>query len=144
MVLPTRRHRKRHAGLMITPLIDVVFILLMFILLCAHFRQDQALDIVLPQAASSARVEKTTRHVVAITRDMKILYENTPMDMNTFREYFKFPPSAASQDTINIKADKDVPVWVLVSVMDTLRTAGVCSISMETVQPSIAGNTTLP
>ena len=50
----SERHRRAGAILNLTPLIDIVFLLLVFFMLTSHFIEDQSIDINLPKAKSGS------------------------------------------------------------------------------------------
>ncbi|MEE9358745.1 MAG: biopolymer transporter ExbD, partial [Sedimenticolaceae bacterium] len=63
--------RRRHSNVVLnlTPLIDIVFLLLVFFMLTAHFIEDESIAIDLPEATSSAKADDEGFVEVAMTPD---------------------------------------------------------------------------
>ena len=66
----TASHKKTN----LTPMIDIVFLLLVFFMLTAHFVKDQSLDIALPEANSAANLEDQGGLEILINNKDEILF----------------------------------------------------------------------
>lgn len=102
----------------ISPLIDIIFILLLFFIVTASFSEILALDIDIPQAERSEAKESDIR--VAIFEDGRIEIEGMQCSL------FDFSSALASKNLgkVAIFADARAPVKMLVEVMDILKENG--------------------
>ncbi len=121
--------------LSLTPLIDVVFLLLIFFLVTSEFEeQERKLDIVLPSATSASPMTvKSKEFVVDINSSGKLFVGGKSMSMDALEEMLQ---RAVADNPVNqsvvIRADKEVPFQPVVSVMDLCNRTGVSDYSVTT------------
>lgn len=125
------RRKKRDSGVDISPLIDMVFILLIFFMVSTTFVKDSKLDLQRPGAASAEKA--STKGVrVSIDRGGGVHIEGTPvkswMLQTRVRDLFR---SGASKQVLVI-ADSRAPVEKLVEVVDQCRLAGAADVAVAT------------
>lgn len=112
----------------ITPLIDCVFLLLIFFMLTSNFIVVRGLDVKLPKAVTSKNIKKRSLTVVITSED--ILYMNgeaiTVKDLERYIRHNKF-------DSVFIKADRDASVGSIVEVWDVCKKLGIESIGIATI-----------
>ena len=113
-----------------TPLIDMVFILLIFFIVTTVFVQDRGMDIERPSQRSAGTVEKESL-LIAITRDGQIRAAGRDISINSLRA-FVTSRLAAKDEPVVILADGRAPVNLLADVMDECRLAGAGRISIAT------------
>lgn len=114
----------------LTPLIDMVFILLIFFIVTTVFVKDKAMDIDRPSQASSGTVSKSSVMIV-ITSTGQIRAGGESISLNSLRSWVK--NRLISKDTpVVILADKKAPVESLTEVMDECKLAGAAKISLAT------------
>lgn len=112
----SKQWQRRHKGLNITPLIDVVFLLLAFLLVCSRMDVETALDIILPEITEGAQKQQAGV-VVAITQSGTMLVDNNTTVLNDI------PALLAAKyagEPLSIRADSKAPAGVLVELMHTL------------------------
>ncbi|MEM1228452.1 MAG: biopolymer transporter ExbD [Planctomycetota bacterium] len=128
--------RSNVAGtLSLTPLIDVVFLLLIFFLVTSEFEEEERrLDIVLPSATSAVPMTSKPREVVVDIDASGVVYlrgEATPMrELETLLE--KAVASNPTNQTVVIRADKSASFQPVVNVMDVCNRTGVGDYSVTT------------
>ncbi len=131
-----RIKRSTVAGtLSLTPLIDVVFLLLIFFLVTSEFEEEERrLDIVLPSAMSASPMTGKPREVVIDIDAQGLIYlsgQTTNMD-----ELEQLLIAAVAKNPTNqtavIRADRDTPFQPVVSVMDVCNRSGVTDYSVTT------------
>jgi len=116
------RRRKADAQLNIAPLIDIVFLLLIFFILSSHFVVDKGFKIKLPKAVnvSSQNSEKV---VVFIDETNTVYIEDREIELESLSGVLKKELFANEEKTVVIKADEGVDIGFAVKVMDIARGA---------------------
>ena len=123
--------RSQTTGLNLTPLIDIVFLLLVFFLLTTHFIEEDGIGVRLPSAASATTREKD-EVAVAITRDGRCFIAGQQLPL---AEVEKALRGRLRPDTIVvIRGDRDVPLQTAVSVMERVKKAGANRIVVATLE----------
>lgn len=125
------RRRHNHAHLNIAPLVDVVFLLLLFFMLTSHLMQEPAIKIKLPKS-KTANAQKDTIKTVYISKEGSIYFMDKRVDLNSLQTAIKGISQDEHNDFIRIKADRESDVGILVSVIDEVRLAGVKNYSILT------------
>jgi len=122
--------RKRHdqPQISIAPLIDMMFILLIFFLVAASFERQFALQVERPKAATAAPTQQTPLSVV-IKRDGSIIFRGRQIDCASLRYALQEALRSQQQEVI-IVADKGTPVGRLVEVLDACRLGGARRVSI--------------
>jgi biopolymer transport protein ExbD len=113
-----------------TPLIDMVFILLIFFIVTTVFVKDKGMDIDRPSQSSTGKVEKESL-LIAITADGQIRADGNEIHINSLRAYVASRLKTKDEPVV-ILADRNSPVYLLADVMDECRLAGSRRISLAT------------
>lgn len=125
------RKNYHYGHLNIAPLVDVVFLLIIFFMLTAHFAQEPAIKIRLP-LSKTAQVEDAAVKTIHITRDGDIFLMDKKIDLKNLREGIRSTVTAPEKDVFRIKADREASVGLMISVMDEVRLSGVKTFSIGT------------
>jgi len=130
------RRKKVSSLLNIAPLIDCVFLLLIFFLLTSSFIEEVGLEIELPESASAATVEEQ-EIIIYLAEDSSIEINGRHSSLDTLQD--DLIPFVARLDTNQaiLKADKDVRLELLIKVMDLIKAAGIKTINIKTLPASI-------
>ncbi len=129
--------RRRRAGsiLNLTPLIDIVFLLLVFFMLTSHFIQEQAIDIDLPKAKSgNEAIEKEFVEVI-VSPDGELLIDGRKVQLEHLEETLKGALHAPGAKYVRLRGDHESRLGLAVTVIDAARTAGAESLDILTRQP---------
>ena len=127
-----RRRRSRDADeseVNLTPMLDVVFIMLIFFIVTASFVKEAGIDITRPPAATAERKERGNI-MVAITATDQIWVDRRQVDPRALRANIERLHAENPQGSVVIQADKDSKNGLLVQVMDAARLSGVNSVSL--------------
>ncbi len=125
-----RRARKTDTSeVNLTPMLDVVFIMLIFFIVTASFVKEAGIEITRPPAATAERQERGNI-MVAITANDQIWIDRRPVDPRFIRANIERLHAENPQGSVVIQADKDSKNGLLVQVMDAARLAGVKSVSL--------------
>lgn len=125
-------HKKRIVSL--TPLIDVVFLLLIFFMLASSFLQTQSIAVLTP-APNPEEVE-TDRHVVEvwIMNDGSFRLDGDPASIEALSDGIKRNLGGDPEAVVSILAEKNAAVQPLISAMEAARNAGAKSIGTSRVE----------
>jgi biopolymer transport protein ExbD len=113
----------------LTPMLDVVFILLIFFIVTASFVKESGIDINRPAAAMAVRKERGNI-LVAITPTGQIWIDRRQVDVRAVRANIERLHAENPQGAVVIQADRESKNGLLVQVMDAAKLAGVESISI--------------
>ncbi len=127
--------KKRGAEVNMTPMIDMVFILLIFFLVTTSFVKETGVDVNRPSADTAVRQERGSI-LIAITVKGDIWMENRPIDVRTVRANVERAHAENPEAAVVITADKGSTTGLLIQVMDQVRLAGVSNISIAAIQGS--------
>lgn len=122
------------AGVDISPLIDCVFILLIFFIVTTTFVEETGVEVDKPQAASSVRLEKNSI-LLAITDSGAVVYGGREIGVGGVRPLVKRMISKEDIPVI-IQVDQGVNSGLLVRVIDEAKLAGATKVSLATKKKS--------
>jgi biopolymer transport protein ExbD len=108
----------------LTPLIDIVFLLLVFFMLTSHFVQEQSLNIELPVADSGDAVGEDSQLEVVIAKDGRLLINDHFVEDETLVEVLRAALEGREDKQVRIRGDRTSPLGRSVTVLDAARRAG--------------------
>ena len=115
------RRKKHGTSLNITPLIDVIFLLLLFFMLTSTFIAKPGIKVSLPEALT-AKPEQKSDITVYISKESELYLDEKPVPPENLRETLELRMSESpGTKQIIIKSDKDAKVGTTVHVIDTAR-----------------------
>jgi biopolymer transport protein ExbD len=128
------RRRRRTAAddedeVNLTPMLDVVFIMLIFFIVTASFVKESGIDITRPPAATAERKERGNI-LVAITANDQLWMDGRQIDPRSLRANIERLLAENPEGSVVIQADRLSKNGLLVQVMDAARQAGVNSVSL--------------
>lgn len=127
-----KRHVQFEKGYLdIAPLIDCIFLLLIFFLLTSNFIFQPGIKIDLPKAVTSEVVQENTL-VITVTSDNRFYLNEMPITFVELKN--KLKRTSGKEKPILIKADRDVELGRVVSIWDFCRDIGVTQINIATNQ----------
>lgn len=112
-----------------TPLIDMMFILLIFFVVTTSFVRESAVPVQRPKAATAMPAQNAAV-IVTIAADEQIWLNNVSVDIRLLRASIEQQGLASPTRSAIILADTKASTGLLVKVMDQLRLAGFLSISV--------------
>ena len=118
-------------GVDLTPMLDVVFIMLIFFIVTASFVKESGVDVNRPNAVTAERKERGNI-LVAITADDQIWIDRRQVDPRAVRAHIERMHAENPQGAVVIQADENSKNGLLVQVMDAAKLAGVANISLAT------------
>ena len=124
-----RQHAAEESEVDLTPMLDVVFIMLIFFIVTASFVKESGIDINRPAAATAVRKERGNI-LVAITPTGQIWIDRRQIDIRAVRANIERLHAENPQGAVVIQADRDSKNGLLVEVLDAAKLAGVENISI--------------
>ncbi len=124
-----RRSKIEEEEVNLTPMLDVVFIMLIFFIVTASFVKESGIDIDRPNAATAVRKERGNI-LVAITPTDQIWIDRRQVDIRAVRANIERLHAENPQGAVVIQADRLSKNGLLVEVMDAAKLAGVEKISI--------------
>ena len=126
----TRRHvEEADDDVDMTPMLDIVFIMLIFFIVTASFVKESGIDVNRPSAAT-AEIKAQGNILVAITDNDQVWVDNRQVDPRALRANIERLHAENPQGAVVIQADKNSKNGLLVQVMDAARLAGVLNVSI--------------
>jgi biopolymer transport protein ExbD len=123
-------------GLILTPLIDMIFLVVIFFMLNTTLSINPAISVELPSAyTSQAVVEREV--VVTLTGRSELYIGTTPVSFDRFAAELKKEMVSLGTESMILQADETLAYRDLIEVMDMARLAGVQSISLVTETKSL-------
>ena len=124
--MPVQRPRKRQqqAEIDMTPMLDIVFIMLIFFIVTTSFVKESGIEVNPPQAQTAQQQESTTIFV-AINADGDVWIDNRLIDIRSVRTVVARLHAENPEGSVVIQSDENARTRELVSVMDQIRQAGV-------------------
>ena len=118
----------------ITPMLDVVFIMLIFFIVTATFVKEAGIDVNRPDAATAVSKENANI-LIAIGANNDIWIDRRMIDVRSVRPNIERLHAENPQGSVVIQADKESKTDTLIQVMDAARQAGVFNVSIAAQQP---------
>ena len=120
----------------VTPLVDVVLVLLVIFMVTATYMVAQSIPVDLPEASTGEEV--TTTFAITITEDGKVYLDGSPADDSQIKEAIVRAKQVQADVRVVIAADKTVPHGQVISVIDLLRREGITKFAIN-IQTEDAG-----
>lgn len=117
------------AEINLTPMLDVVFIMLIFFIVTASFIKEAGIEVQRP-AASEAEARKKANILVAVSPTNEIWIDGRNVDPRAVEGTFERLLAENPEGSVVVQADKEAYTETVVVVMDAARKAGILRISI--------------
>ncbi|PTB86209.1 biopolymer transporter ExbD [Pseudidiomarina aestuarii] len=114
-----------------TPMLDVVFIMLIFFIVTASFVKEAGIDVNRPEASTAVQKDRANI-LVAISDTGEIWINKRQVDARAVQANIERLYAENPQGSVVIQADKKATTETLIKVMDAARAAGVFDVSIAT------------
>lgn len=122
---------KRKPSVNVTPLIDVLFLLLIFFMVSSTFREDLAIDITLPAAESAVNQDVTAKEI-AVDRVGNFYFEGRTVSEQELRQALKSVLEDDPRATLILRADDRADFGRVLRVIDIARDLNVDNLIIPT------------
>ena len=119
-------------GIDMSPMIDCVFILLIFFIVTTTFVEETGIEVDKPQAASSVQLEKTSI-MIALTAKGEVVYGGREIGMSGVQALVRRMLQKESVPVI-VQADAGAPAGLLVRIIDEAKLGGAEKVSLATAR----------
>lgn len=124
--------RKRHAAILdIAPLVDVIFLLLLFFMLTSRLVTAPTIAIDLPDSCT-AKVQTPSEVIISLTSQGKLFLDDSAVTLDNLTESLALQLQRKNKPTVRLRADKKVEVGLLIHVVDCVKTCGCTAFNVET------------
>ncbi|PKH00752.1 biopolymer transporter ExbD [Paraglaciecola sp. MB-3u-78] len=114
-----------------TPMLDIVFIMLIFFIVTTVFVKEAGVNVNKPKG-DLAVMPKNANIFIAVTEDGKVWIDKSEVDVDLVRANLERLMAEQPSDVIIIQADKEAEHGLVVEVMDQIKMAGIDRISIAT------------
>ena len=119
----------------LTPMLDVVFIMLIFFIVTTSFVKESGIEVSRPNAASAEKQERASIFI-AIDSQGQVWLQKRRLEIDAVRANIEKLHAESPEGTVVIQADQVSEIGILVKVMDQVRQAGVENISLAAKNPT--------
>ncbi len=123
------------AEINVTPLVDVMLVLLIIFMITAPMLQHE-LDVNLPIATGTPRVTGEDQVILTVNKQGGIYLNQTAHTLETLRQQLHAFYQTRRNKDLYLRADTDVPYGKIVQVMDEVRKVGILKLGMITQPPA--------
>jgi biopolymer transport protein ExbD len=129
--MSARRHlpSQEETELDMTPMLDIVFIMLIFFIVTTSFVKESGVTVNTPQATTASQ-QDSANIFIAITDSGEIWVDKRLVDSRSVRTIVARLHADNPEGSVIIQSDSDAPTGVLVDIMDQVRLAGVQGIAI--------------
>ena len=125
-----RRRRGLSTDINVTPLVDIMLVLLIIFMLTAHLIAKQAIEVQLPKAAQSTAIPPTTL-AVTLTREGRMYLNGAATTPDALKNTVRESIAKDAKTQVIIAGDKNVSHGRVVWVLDLVKTLGVTSFAIQ-------------
>jgi biopolymer transport protein ExbD len=128
-----RRHRFDTDGsdsdINLTPMLDVVFIMLIFFVVTTSFVKEAGVEVNRP-SAETAKQQEQANILIAIRPNGEIWIDNRSVDVRAVRANVERLRAEFPEGQVVIQGDREAQIGLLVRVMDQVRLAGITDVAI--------------
>ena len=128
------RGTNKTADINMAPLIDLVFLLLIFFMVTTSFVKETGIDVHRPMASTATLKEKGSI-LIGVSADGRIFLEKKQIDIRSVRAHVERCVAENPEGAVVIVADKTSHTGVVIKVMDQCRLAGARNVSIAASKP---------
>lgn len=128
------------AGMQLAPMIDIVFLLLIFFIVTWQFsRSETELNVAVPTAEEGSELNRPKGEIIInVLPDGTIRVEGATVDLSRLRDKLSEIAKQFENQPVRIRGDGKVEYQRIVEVIDTCQKAGIWNISFATQRPAPA------
>lgn len=130
------RFEAQEHGLPVAPMLDVVFLLLVFFVTTSIFAQmERAMNVRIPAASESTVLDRGPGDIIVnVTRDGRIIANQSEMTLDSLRAMLVSIRELFDEPAVIIRGDKDTRLQDLMNVLNVCAEAGIWNVSFATIK----------
>ena len=126
------RKVKQPPSLMLSPMIDMIFLLLVFFIVSTMYMSEvKTISLALPMAKYSETLKKSN-FTVSLKKDGKLYLEDAPIDLALLLDRVKAEAKSDTAFSVTIRADEEASYKRVIALIDALKGAGVTNLGLAT------------
>ena len=129
-------NQKDDDGLMaeinMTPLIDIMLVLLIIFMVTSSVAVDLGLDLSLPKSTTSTKTLKEKSVIISIGKDEAIFVEDKATDLTNLSDFLKKAIVQKNSGFVVLKGDKTLPLEKVLEIMDIAKNSGATRFAIST------------
>ncbi|HVA39682.1 MAG TPA: protein TolR [Candidatus Binataceae bacterium] len=118
----------------VTPLVDVMLVLLVIFMVTAPMIQ-QGVEVSVPRVKASALPGKEEQFVVSITRNQEVYLNDSRLGLDQLTEKLQAIAAVRPDREVFVRADEEVPYGAVIKTMAAIKAAGIENVGMVTEMP---------
>ena len=130
-----RRAKEDETEINITPMLDIVFIMLIFFIVTTSFTKETGAEIIKPIADQAVRLQKGTI-LVGVRSNDEVWMNKRPIEVREVRAMVERAKAENPEGSVVIVADKGSRIGVVTQVMDQVKLAGIQGIAISADPPN--------
>lgn len=127
----TNKSEEESGAIDLTPMLDVVFIMLIFFIVTASFIKEAGVEVNRPEA-NTAELKKNANILVAINSNNEVWIDKRRVDVRAVRAHIERLHAENPKGALVIQADDKANVETMTKIADAAREAGVLDVSVAT------------
>lgn len=125
-----KKRTRRESFIDISPMMDMVFILLIFFIVTSTFTRETGIDVTKPKASSAKELAKESI-LIGITRQGTVHINETQVNLSSLQTILKQMMVESPDRPVIIVSDRDAPSGAIVDVLDECNIAKVRKVSIS-------------
>ena len=126
------RKVKQPPSLMLSPMIDMIFLLLVFFIVSTMYMSEvKTISLALPMAKYSETLKKSN-FTVSLKKDGTLYLEDAPIDLALLLDRVKEEAKSNTAFSVTIRADEEASYNRVIALIDALKGAGVTNLGLAT------------
>jgi biopolymer transport protein TolR len=134
MGLSTGNSKKAISDINVTPLVDVMLVLLVIFMITAPML-EQGIDLNLPEVSAAALPQSDERLTLSIRRDGSVYVDGTRIPTQSLDKSLRAILMTRAKEPVFVEADRDVPYGRVATVLGAARLAGALKLHLVTQEP---------
>lgn len=118
------------ADINVTPLVDVVLVLLIIFMVTAPILQS-GIEVSVPKTKTVKEINEE-RLVITIDKDQQVFLGNSPVNINEIGDRIREKVRDPQDQSVFIRSDENVPFGAFATVMDSVKQTGITNVSIVT------------
>jgi biopolymer transport protein TolR len=143
MAMETGQRGSLVSQINVTPLVDVMLVLLIIFMVTAPIIQ-QGVEVNVPKVRAAALPGEEQQFVVSITRDKQIYLNDTPLGADELTQKLAAISAERPDRQVFVRADEDVPYGEVIRTMAAIKAAGIQNVGMVTAMPDTTAAASAP
>lgn len=134
MAFLPKRGRNTDLHVDMTPMVDCVFLLLIFFMISTSFIETPGLTIKLPESTKQTVTREPQEIKIYLDKDGNLFHREQPLSLEQFKALLQQTGGAAAQTTFLLLADREARHGKVVQLMDLAQTSGIGKLAIATEQ----------